>query len=256
MKILIKAILLAGGIGIAAAAGAQVTNIATLDTLEAISNSKALNAAGQAIDKQFAGNAATIQQKQQQLDPLITRMDTNKDGSVDSKEFAAAQKSKVAAVKQAAAQADSIRKEIQALNQPEAVARLYALEQILLRFNTAQNKVVADKRIGAILAPSAFIYSPPAADITAAVTAELDRTISSVLTTPPANWRPQQQTVEAMEQLVQLGQARAYAQAVQAARQQQAAGARPAAGAAQPAARPATTPAPAQQPPAQQPSGR
>lgn len=258
MTHLLKYAVGAGALLAAAGASAQVTNIATLDTLEAIANAKALNAAGQAISTQFASTGTLIQQKQQQLEPLIARMDTNKDGNIDQREFDAAKKSKVVAVKQAATQAESIQKEIQTLNQPEALARLYALEQLLTRFEAAQNKVVADRRIGAILNPSAFIYSPPAADITAHVTAELDRTVTSLPTAPPANWRPRQQTVQAMEQLVQLQNIRAYMQAAQAQRQQQQGqAARPATGTPAPAAgTPATQPQPQTPRPAPQPQGR
>ncbi|QIK77571.1 OmpH family outer membrane protein [Sphingomonas piscis] len=214
MKTILKTVLIAGGLGISANAGAQVTNIATIDTLEAIANAKALVQANNAITTQFASTTTQLEQKRQQLEPLIARMDTNKDGNVDSREFTAARNSKVAAVKQASTQAETIQREMQTLSQPEAIARLYALEQLLTRFNTAQQKVVTDRRIGAVLAPTAFIYAPPTADITAAVTAELDRTVPTVTTAAPANWRPRQQTVQAMEQLIQLGQARAaYAQA-------------------------------------------
>jgi hypothetical protein len=104
------------------------------------------------------------------------------------------------------------------------LAQLYAVEQIALKYDAAQQAVITAKKINVILAPDAFVWAPEAVDVTPAITAELDKVVPSVSTTPPAGWRPSRQIGALYQQIQQLINA-----ATQQAQAAAAAQARPAA---------------------------
>jgi len=54
-----------------------------------------------------------------------------------------------------------------------------------------QNAVRA-KNVSLLVSPQAVLFMQPTADITSAVTAELDKLVPTVSITPPANWQPGQ----------------------------------------------------------------
>ena len=244
MKSTLKTAAILSAILIAAPASAQVASVATLSPILAIGSSKALATANQTILTQYKSTLDQIDAQYTAQGPLLAQMDKNKDNQLDEAEQKAARTAKTPAYTKLVAS----QKEVQRLETPITIARLYALESVLLRYQAAQTKVINDKKVGVVLSPSALIYSSPAADITSAVTAELDRTVPTVGIVAPANWRPQRQTVEIAQQLEQLGQMAA----AQAAQQQ---AQRPAA-AAPAGTAPATTPAPAPPPTTNQPQGR
>ena len=51
---------------------------------------------------------------------------------------------------------------------------------------------VRAKNVSLLLRPEAALFAQPTADITAAITTELDRLVPSVSTAVPANWQPNQ----------------------------------------------------------------
>jgi hypothetical protein len=55
-----------------------------------------------------------------------------------------------------------------------------------------QNAVRA-KNVSLLVSPQAVLFMQPTADITSAVTAELDKLVPTVSITPPAGWQPGQQ---------------------------------------------------------------
>ncbi len=57
---------------------------------------------------------------------------------------------------------------------------------------TAVQNVVKSKNVSLLISPQAALFTQPAADITPAITAELDRLVPSVSTAVPANWQPGQ----------------------------------------------------------------
>ena len=220
---------------IATPASAQVTNIATATPLLAIANTKSLAAAHQQIGTTYKASIDQIGPLVQQRQTFLVQLDKNKDQQLSDAELKAAKAAKSPAL----AQASKIEERINQLRTPAYAAQLYALETLLRSYDAAQAKVVADRHVGALLSPNAFLSVPPAADLTAAITAELDRSVPTLPTTPPANWQPAQSTLQVQQQIDELGEAMA---ARQAARQQQA-----------PAAAPATAPA---APATTQPTGR
>ena len=196
-------------------ATAQVAGIATSDTSVAIARSKALGTAYQQIGTQYTAVAQQMQTKRQEINTLNAQLDTNKDKELTQAELDVAIKAKSPVL----AQIDAKQKEINTLQDPIILAQLFAVEQIAMKYEAAQQAVITAKRINVILAPDAFVWAPESVDVTAAITAELDKAVPSVPITPPAGWRPSRQIGQLYQQIQQLINV--------AAQQAQAAAARP-----------------------------
>ncbi|PCD03024.1 outer membrane family protein [Sphingomonas spermidinifaciens] len=80
--------------------------------------------------------------------------------------------------------------ELQRLTQPVQRARAYAAEQIGAQLQAAVNAAMSKKKVTLLLRPEAAVSAQPSTDITADVTAELNRLVPNVSITPPANWQP------------------------------------------------------------------
>ena len=65
------------------------------------------------------------------------------------------------------------------------------------RLGEAVQTVVRARNVSLLVSPQAVLFLQPTADITPAVTTELDRLVPSVNTTVPANWQPGQQQAAA-----------------------------------------------------------
>ncbi len=219
---------------IAGAASAQTAGIATAQADAAIFSAKAFDAANQQISTTYKAQLDQAAAAQTALNTqLRTLLDANKDGQVSQAEAAAAEAPNSAIGNQVRAAQQKAQPGIEAAQGPAIKAQAYALEQIVQKYDPALRAVVNAKKISIVLAPNAIQYAPPATDVTRDIIAEIDRTMPSVPIAPPANWQPQQQTVELLQQYRQI----VYANA---ARRAQSGAPAPAAGTA-PAA-PATTP--------------
>ena len=227
----IAALLLAGAAFAGGSAQAQVAGIATLDTTDAIMQTKAFAQAYQQIGTTYANNSQSIQTKRREINDINAQLDTNKDKNLTQEELDAAIKAKNPLLQQL----ETKEREIAQLQQPIVAAQAFAVESIADRYAAAQQQVVTQKKINIILAPDAFIWAPDAVDITKAVTAALDVSVPTVGTTPPANWQPKQSTGALYEQIQQRLLNAARVQAIRNAQAQQAAQ--------QPATAPATAPA-------------
>ena len=214
---------------IAVPATAQVSGIATAETAVAIARTKALGTAYQQIGTQYAGVVQQMQTKRQEINNINVQLDTNKDKELTQAELDAAVKAKNPLL----TQLDEKQKEINTLQEPIILAQLYAVEQVAVKYEAAQQAVVAAKKISVILAPDAFVWAPEAVDVTSAITAELDKAVPSVAITPPAGWSPSRPIVALYQQIQQLFNNAAQMQAAQAAAAQP----RAAAPAAQPESR-------------------
>lgn len=246
---LIAALLAApAALAFAAPANAQVAGIAYANPTSVVAASKAFDAARKQISVTYKASFDQIEARrnatQKDLEPLITQLDTNKDGKVSDDEIKAAQTAKSPALDRIKAVQDTANNDIAKLTNPAARAELFAIESILRQYEAAQLRVVTARKINVVLSPEVFMYAPDSADISSAITAEIDKTTPTVSIQPPADWQPSRDTLAIQQQLVQLAQMRAYQQAAQAQQPGAAApaGARPAAPA--PAgAKPATKPA-------------
>jgi len=185
---------------ISAPASAQVAGIAAADTAVAITRSKALGTAYQQIGTQYATVAQQLQAKRVEINNLNAQLDTNKDKELTQVELDVAIKAKNPLL----TQIDAKQKELNTLQEPVFLAQLYAVEQIALKYDAAQQAVITAKKINVILALDAFVWAPEAVDVTAAITAELDKAVPSVPITPPAGWRPSRQIGALYQQIQQL----------------------------------------------------
>jgi hypothetical protein len=106
----------------------------------------------------------------------------------------AAQTSNPNALKALQTQEQTAQAELQRLSMPFNRAKAYAIEQISSHEDDAVSNVVKQRHITVLLRPEATFVADPSADVTSAVTAEIDRLVTApVSVTPPANWQPGQQ---------------------------------------------------------------
>ncbi len=197
---------------LAAPVGAQVAGIATADASVAIARTKALGQAYQQISTTFASNAQMMQTKRKEINDINVQLDTNKDKELTQIELDAAIKAKNPLL----TQLDTKQKEINQLQDPIVKAQLFAVEAIAIKYEAAQQAVITAKKINIILSPDAFVWAPESVDVTPLITAELDKAVPSVGITAPADWRPSRQGAALYQQIQQLFEGAARAQAAQA----------------------------------------
>ena len=198
-------------------ANAQVAGIATADTSVAIARTKALSQAYQQIGTQYAAAAQQMQAKRAEINTINVQLDTNKDKELTQVELDAAIKAKNPLL----TQIDTKQKEMTQLQEPIVTAQLFVVESIAMKYAAAQQAVITAKKVNLILSPEAFVWAPDSVDITPLITAELDKSIPTVATTAPANWRPSRQGAQLFQQIQQLFENAARQQAAQAQAQAQ-----------------------------------
>ncbi len=200
----------APGLFAAQATLAQATSIAVVDPAAAIFNAKALPAASTAINTKFKADFDKIRARQQTLNttiqPLYAKLDTNGDKKIDDAELQAAQNARKPELQQIATAQQAAQTEIQQMLTPANLAEAYALDQIRQRYRPALEKVAAARRVQLVLTSDAATFAQPAADLTQAVTTEIDAALPTANITPPANWQPTQDTVALLQQYQQLVQ--------------------------------------------------
>lgn len=225
---------------IAAPANAQVAGIAYANPTSVVAASKAFGAANQQISTTYKAAFDQMQQRrtalENELKPLVAQLDTNKDGKVSEEEGKAAQTAKNPAIEKIRTAQTNAQNDLGRLSNPAARAELFAIESILRQYEAAQLRVVNARKISVVLSPEVFMYAPDSANISQAITAEIDKVAPTVSIQPPADWQPSRETLAIQQQIAQAAQLQAYQQA--AAQQQ-----RPAAAGAAPAAAGATQPA-------------
>ncbi|WP_277978827.1 OmpH family outer membrane protein [Sphingomonas phyllosphaerae] len=189
--LLLAAALVAPAALTAPAATAQVGGVAVADPEAAVANSKAWATARTQIQTQYKA----------QLDQANTRrqaIQTELQPLVAAYQKAAAAPGATEASLRTQAQAIQTREqtanaELQRLTAPASRAQSYAIEQISAKLQDAVGAAARAKNVSLLLRPNAALFANPTADITSAITAELDRTVPTVGITPPANWQPGQQ---------------------------------------------------------------
>lgn len=208
----------AAALAYSAGAQAQVNgSIATADPATAIAASQARTTAYQQINTQYQATLTAINTLQQEVQTLSTQLDANSDGNVTDAEVQSAQQANNPVI----GQIQSKQTQINTSLQPLVRAQVFALEQILQDYNNAQLQVVNDKKIAVILSPDAFVYVPPAADVTQDITNVLNTRLPSVQITPPANYQPSQQGQQLYDRVRQVLLLNAAIQRQRAAQQQQ-----------------------------------
>ena len=197
---------------VAVPASAQVSGIATADAAVAVARTKALGQAYQQIGTQYAAATQQMQAKRKEINDINVQLDTNKDKELTQVELDAAIKAKNPLL----TQIDAKQKEMTQLQEPIVTAQLFVVESIAMKYAAAQQAVITAKKVNLILSPEAFVWAPDSVDVTSLITAELDKTVPSAAITPPANWRPSRQGAGLYQQIQQLFENAARAQAAQA----------------------------------------
>ena len=115
--------------------------------------------------------------------------------------------------------------QLQQASQPIVLAQTYAIEQLINDYQNVQQQVVQQKKIQLLLNPDAIQWAPDAVNVTDDLVAALNQRVPSVQTTPPAGWRPRQESLATQQTVSQVLLNVAQQQAAQ---QQQQAGQQPA----------------------------
>tara|TARA_R110000751_G_scaffold2018_12_gene9699 strand:+ start:16555 stop:17229 length:675 start_codon:yes stop_codon:yes gene_type:complete len=210
----IAAVALAGTAVIATPAAAQVAGGIAISSPEAvIVRSQARITAYQQIDQQYSAQIQQIRTLRQEMQTLQQSLDTDGNGQLSQTEVQANQ----AVVQQ-------IQQKEQQLNQasqPIVLAQTYAIEQLINDYQNVQQQVVQQKNIQLLLTPDAIQWAPDAANVTNDLVAALNQRMPSVQITPPADWRPRQESLSAQQTVSQVLLGVAQQQAAQQAAQQQ-----------------------------------
>ncbi len=189
----IKTLLLAAALiapaTVATTAGAQT--IAVANPEGAVGNSKAWAAARTQIETTYKAQLDQANARREavgrELQPLVTAFNTAR-AAPNANQAALQTQAQAIQTREQAAQA-----ELSRLTAPAQRAQAYAIEQISNRLPEAVQAVVRARNVTMLVRPDAVLFANPTADVTAAITTELDRLVPTVGVTPPANWQPGQQ---------------------------------------------------------------
>lgn len=188
----LKTILLAAALVAApTAAFAQAGGVAVANPEGAVAGSRAWATARTQIETTYKPQLDQAQARRdaigRELQPLVTAFNTAR-AAPNANQAALQTQAQQIQTREQAGQA-----ELSRLTAPASRAQAYAIEQISAKLPDAVQAVVRARNINLLLRPDAALFSQPAADVTAAITTELDRLVPTVSTTPPANWQPGQQ---------------------------------------------------------------
>ncbi len=208
--------------GVAVPAAAQVNGIGVSDPAIAIASAQALGTAYQQINTTFQAQRTQIEGLQQQYETQRRQFDTNNDGQLSEAEQQAA-----AANTAALQQLQTLEQQIQQVQAPIQLARIYVIEQIAMQFGAAVQQVVTANNVSLILTPGSVVYASEQADVTDEIVAKLNTLVPTVSTSVPAGWQPQRQSVQLYQEVQQMLVTAAQAQAAQQQAGQQPAPATP-----------------------------
>ncbi len=215
------------GVAAAMVASAPVVAqaIAYVDRTIAIVNTAAFKSGWQQINQIYGQNIQSMAQKEQEIATLVAPLDTNKDGDFSDQELAAAPKPTVDRI-------NVLNGEMQQLQAPIIIARIYVLEQINTQYDLAQAAVVKAKKVNIILRREALVYGAESADLTQSIVAEIDAKLPQAAIAAPEGWQPQRRSLQLYQEVEEILQVDAMLRQQQA----QQGGAATAAPAQQPAA--------------------
>lgn len=189
--LLLAAALVAPATIVASTAQAQVNGVAVADPQGAIAGSKAWTTARGQIETTYKAQLDQAEARRQaiakELQPLVAAFQTAQRAPGANQASLQTQAQAIQAKETAGNQ------ELARLTSPAQRAQQYVIEQIQAKLGDAVTNAVKAKNVSLLLRPDAALFAQPTADITSAVTAELDRLVPSVSTAVPAGWQPNQQ---------------------------------------------------------------
>lgn len=188
-----KTLLLAAALvaPVAAPVAAQAQTVAVANPEQAIGASRAWATARTQIETTYKAQLDQAEARRQavgkELQPLVTAFNTAR-AAPNANQASLQQQAATIQGREQAAQA-----EIQRITLPAQRAQAYAIEQISAKLPDAVQAVVRARNASMLVRPDAVLFAAPTADVTSAITTELDRLVPTVSVTPPANWQPGQQ---------------------------------------------------------------
>ena len=184
---------------VAVPAAAQVNGIGVADPAIAVAGSQALQTAYNQIGTTFQAQRTQLEQLQQQRAGLIRQFDTDNDGQLSQEEQTAAQ-ANTAVVQQV----NGLDQQINTIQQPITLARVYVIEQLGQQLSNAVQAVVQANNVQLLLNPSAALYMADPVEMTDEIMAQLNQTVPTVSTAVPQGWQPQQQSVNLFQQVQEI----------------------------------------------------
>lgn len=189
-KALLAALVLASPMMMPAPASAQARGVGVVSIDRAIQQTTAYQTAVTQIRTTYATQIAAYQARatalQAELQPLQTAFETAQAAAGATEESVRPSYEALQTRQQAAQQ------ELATLQRPFGLATEYAREQIAVRLSEAMTAAMTATNVDLLLNPQAVLSmaqnSP--ADITAAVTTQLNSRVPSVQITPPTGWNP------------------------------------------------------------------
>lgn len=184
---------------VAVPAAAQVNGIGVADPAIAVAGSQALQTAYNQIGTTFQAQRTQLEQLQQQRAGLIRQFDTDNDGQLSQEEQTAAQ-ANTAVIQQV----NGLDQQINTIQQPIALARVFVIEQLAQQLSPAVQAVVQANSIQLILNPASALYIADPVDVTDEIIAQLNQTVPTVSAAAPQGWQPQQQSVNLFQQVQEI----------------------------------------------------
>ena len=189
----------------AQAAAPAVRGVGIVNVAGAVANSNAFKTA--ATQRQTTYKAqidqynARRQQLAAQLQPLVTKYQTDSRAATPNQASLQQQAAQIQQLQQAGQQ------ELQQIVAPVQLSEAYAEEQIQDKLAAAIEAAARKKGVSLVLTPDNVLFADAAYNLSQAVVDELNTAIPSVAVTPPAGWLPR----ELREQQAQAAGAQAPA---------------------------------------------
>lgn len=185
---LMTAAAIAAPLAIAAPASAQV---AVADLNGAVEQSAAMQAAATQIRATYKVQMDAFNARQQALQAQLAPLAQELQGlQANAATPQATLQTKAQAFQQ---RRDAAQKELAGLSTPFQRPFAYAQEQVADKLDAAVKAAMAAKNVSILIKPDAVMAASPAGDLTPDIIAQLNNTVKTVSTTPPAGWQPGQQ---------------------------------------------------------------
>ncbi|WP_066555166.1 OmpH family outer membrane protein [Croceicoccus bisphenolivorans] len=207
-KLIAAALAAAAPVALPVAASAQVApGIAIANPDAIVANSAAFKLAEQqrptTYKAQLDAAEARRAQLQAQLEPLVTKYQTDSQVASPNQASLAQQAQQIQRIQQ------SGEAELNRMLQPVALSRAYVLEQISDKLEAAMTAAQQKRKITLVLNPASVVAADQAYNLNQDVLTELNRMIPQAQLVPPADWKPRAQREAEAAQAAQAGNAAA-----------------------------------------------
>lgn len=189
LKILAAALAVVAPLAVAGPAHAQARGVAVVSVDGAIQNSNAFRTAATQIQSTYA---AQIQQAQTRATALDAELAPLRQAALAAQQANTNPQVTPPAVTTYAQRQQAAEQEINTIRQPVILATMFVREQIGVHFNDALQAAMTASNVDLVISPEAVAAIAPnsPANLTSAVTTQLNSRVPSVQAIPPAGWSP------------------------------------------------------------------